>query len=151
MATLLFTIEVARPPAVVFDLIADLAGYRAWLPPSRVFSEVIQLNSGPVKLGTAYVDRGPSLVFQGEVIDFEPPTLLTFYQATRSSVLMFDAGMNINIDYTLHQTAAGTCVERTLTLDTLGIFTLLQPLLRRALRQENERILQRMKAHLEAA
>jgi hypothetical protein len=38
-----------------------------------------------------------------------------------------------------------------LTLDTLGVFTLLQPLLRGAIRQENERILQRMKAHLGTA
>lgn len=151
MATMHSAVDIARQPNEVFDLIADLAHYGAWLPPSRTFSNVIQLNSGPVKLGTAYVDQGPSLVFHGEVIEFQPPARMTFYQATRSSVLTFNAGMNITIDYGLHPIRAGTRVERMLTLDTLGFFTLLQPLLRRAIRQENERVLQRMKTHLGTA
>jgi hypothetical protein len=109
----------------------------------------VQLNSGPVKLGTAYMDGGPSLTFHGEVTCLEPHTRVAFYQASRSKLWAFNVGMDIEIEYALQPANGGTHVERTLTLDTSGIFTLGQPLLRRAIRQENERILARMKQVLE--
>ncbi len=151
MAMMQFTIDIASPPKAVWDLITNLRQYDLWLPPSRTFNTVVQLNSGPVKVGTAYMDGGPSLTFHGEVTQLEPYTHIAFYQASRSKLWAFDVGMDIEIEYALQPTGTGTHVERTLTLDTSGIFTLGQPLLRRAIRQENERILARMKAYLEAA
>ncbi len=149
MATMQFGIDIASPPKAVWDLITNLRQYDVWLPPSRAFNTVVQLNSGPVKVGTAYMDGGPSLTFHGEVTQLEPYTRIAFYQASRSKAWAFDVGMDIEIEYVLQPAGTGTHVERTLTLDTSGIFTLGQPLLRRAIRQENERILARMKAHLE--
>ena len=151
MATMQFTIDIASPPKAVWDLITNLRQYDVWLPPSRTFNTVVQLNSGPVKVGTAYMDGGPSLTFHGEVTRLEPYTRIAFYQASRSKLWAFDVGMDLEIEYALQPTNAGTHVERTLTLDTSGIFTLGQPLLRRGIRQENKRILACMKAYLEAA
>ena len=151
MATLQFTIDIASPPKAVWDLITNLRRYDVWLPPSRAFRTIIQLNSGPVKVGTAYMDGGPSLTFHGEVTHLEPHTRVAFYQASRSKLWAFDVGMDVEIEYVLQPIDGGTHVQRMLTLDTSGIFTLAQPLLLRVIRQENERILARMKAHLEAA
>lgn len=150
MATMHFTIDIARPPKAVWDLITNLRQYDVWLPPSRAFRTVVQLNSGPVRVGTAYMDGGPSLTFHGEVMHLEPYARVVFYQATRSKLWSFNVGMDVEINYLLQPASTGTHVERTLTFDTSGIFTPLQPLLRRALRQENERILARMKTYLEA-
>jgi len=151
MATLQFGIEIASPPKAVWDLITDLRHYNVWLPPSRAFKTVVQLNSGPVKVGTAYMDGGPSLTFHGEVTRLQPHTRVAFYQASRSKLWAFNVGMDVEIEYTLRPTNTGTHVERMLTLGTSGIFTLGQPLLRRIVGQENKRILVRMKAYLEAA
>ncbi len=149
MPTLQFTIDIASPPKAVWDLITDLRHYDRWLTPSRAFRTVVQLNSGPVKLGTAYMDGGPSLTFHGEVTHLQPYTRVAFYQASRSKLWGFNVGMDVEIEYVLQPIEDGTHVQRTLTLDTSGIFTLGQPLLRRVVGQENERILARMKAHLE--
>jgi len=149
MATMQFGIDIASPPKAVWDLITNLRQYDMWLPPSRTFNTVVQLNSGPVKVGTAYMDGGPSLTFHGEVTQLEPYTRIAFYQATRSKLWAFDVGMDIEIRYVLQPRGTGTHVERTLTLDTSGIFMPLQQQLRSVIRQENERILARMKAHLE--
>lgn len=151
MATLQFAIDIASPPPAVWDLITNLRQYDVWLPPSRAFRTVVQLNSGPVKAGTAYMDGGPSLTFHGEVTHLEPHTRVVFYQASRSKLWAFNVGMDVEIEYALQPTSIGTHVERTLTLDTSGLFTLGQPMIRRAIRQENERILACMKAHLEGA
>jgi len=149
MATLQFGIDIACSPKAVWDLIVDLRHYDRWLPPSPTFRTIVQLNSGPVKLGTAYMDGGPSLTFHGEVTHLEPYTRVAFLQASRSKLWAFNVGIDVEIEYVLQPTNGGTHVERTITLDTSGLFTLGQPLLRHALRQENDRILARMKAYLE--
>lgn len=149
MATLRFTTDIASPPAAVWEVITNLRRYDVWLPPSRAFNTVVQLNSGPVKVGTAYMDGGPSLTFQGEVTQLEPYTRVAFYQASRSKLWRFDVGMDIEINYVLQPTNAGTHVQRTVTLETSRLFTLGQPLVLRLIRQENKRILACMKAHLE--
>lgn len=150
MPDLRFTTDIACPPETVFALINDLTRYSTWLPSSSVFGKVAQLTNGPVGLGTAYVDQGPSLAFQGEVIQWRPPAQLTFYQASRSRLFVFDAGLNITIEYVLYPTSDGTRVERTLQLETQGAFTPLRPLLMRGTRSESQRILQHMKSHLES-
>jgi carbon monoxide dehydrogenase subunit G len=150
MPTMQFAIDIDRPAEAVFGLITDLARYRTWLPPSNSFSNVAQLSSGPVVLGTPYIDTGPSAVFQGEVTQFRPHTHVTFYQASRFNLLTFNVGMNICIDYTLHEKDGGTHVIRNLALDLLGVLRLIQPVLLRTIRNENERILRTMKTYLEA-
>ena len=145
-----FSIVINRPIDRVFHLISDLSNYSKWLPPSHVFSEVTQISNEPIKIGTTYIDQGSSIVMQGNIVEFNPPFHITFCQENKSKLLMFNAGMDIKIQYSLETAKNGTQVTRDFTLHVLGILNLIQPVLVNTIRKENERILQVMKNHLEA-
>src|SRR5215469_15796599 len=57
-ARLRFTCQIAGPPEVVFDLIADLPNYGRWLPDSSAFGGTVDVTPYPVRLGTTYVEAG---------------------------------------------------------------------------------------------
>ncbi|GHO62623.1 hypothetical protein KSC_015150 [Ktedonobacter sp. SOSP1-52] len=144
MAKLRFTIFIQRSPETVYKVLADLRGYKSWLPSSNLFRETTVTTDGPVQVGTAYVDKGPSSEMQGEVTALKPHSHIVFHQAARKGML------DIYVRYTLQPKEGGTQVVRELKLRTKGLVALLQPVLVRAIRKENERILQRLKWYLEA-
>jgi hypothetical protein len=48
-----FTTQIAGPPEVVFDLVADMPNYGRWLPGSDAFGGTVNVTPYPVRLGTA--------------------------------------------------------------------------------------------------
>jgi uncharacterized protein YndB with AHSA1/START domain len=150
MPRLHFEISIRRSPETVFQLLSDLSGYRSWLPPSRLYSQTTAISDQPIKAGTTYSDKGPSLEMQGEVTEFEPLSHLAFRQSAQLEQAWFRGRLDIRIRYTLHPIENGTRVIRDCRISTYGMLTLLQPILLMAIRRENERILHRMKWYLEA-
>lgn len=150
MSDMHFAIVVNRPVEAVFQLIADLPHYGQWLPSAGAFSAVSTVSDNPIKLGTTYVDNGTSTVMQGQITVFEPPNRITFRQNARFQRFIFSGGLHVQIQYTLAATNSGTQVKRDTTVEVLRILKLLQPVVLRTIRKENERILQKMKAYLEA-
>ena len=138
------TVEIGRPPEVVFDLIADIPGYSRWLPSSGNYSGTVDVSESPVKLGTTYLDTNPVNRMNGEVTAYQPPARITFHQATPKP------GMDVTVRYELSSTAEGTHLERTTSVRTGGVLRLLQPIVVRRTRQENQRTLAALKAYLEA-
>lgn len=145
------SIVINRSLQAVFDLIADLANYDKWLPSVNTFGAVTDISDSPIRLGTAYVDKGQSITMTGKVTQFEPPTRLAFQQITRLKLLIFPAGLDIDIQYTLTPLAAanGTRVVRDQTVQIRGPLKLAESAVMKRIKTENERILQAMKTYLE--
>lgn len=141
---------IRRSPETVFQLLSDLSGYRSWLPPSRLYRQTTAISDHPITVGTTYSDRGPFGEMRGEVTEFEPSSRLAFRQSGYFRQGLLRGGLDIRIQYALRPVEDGTQVIRDCRLYTSGMLTLLQPVLLRAIRQENERLLHRMKWYLEA-
>jgi len=145
-----FTTTIKRPAEAVFNLIADLPNYNRWLSPSNLFAQTMQISDNPIKLGSTYLDQGPQSTMQGKITEFQPPTRLTFFQTTQFKLLIFPAGLDIEIQYVLENIDNGTRVNRNTTVNPKGIARLAQPILLNSIKAENERILRVMKAYLES-
>ena len=143
MPELHFSTDINCPAEDVFKLIADLAHYSRWLPPSGTYAETLDISESPVKAGSTYVDRNRLNTMYGTVPECMPNSRIVFHQATKGPSL------DITAAYNLTPTGAGTRVERTTTILTSGWLRLLQPFIVRSTGRENERLLQIMKAYLE--
>ena len=146
-----FHIAVARSIETVFELISDLSGYKAWLPSSELFTEVVDISDYPVKVGTTYGDKGATTTMRGEVVAMEPPRIIAFRQTTHIERAFLSGELTISIRYQLEAIGGGeTQITRELHMHTTGLLTVARPLLIMAIRKENERILQSMKIYLES-
>lgn len=143
MPELHFSVDINRPPEAVFNLIADVAHYSRWLPPSKTYVETLDLSDSPIKQGTTYVDKNASNVMRGEVSECTPYSRIVFHQATK------DRSLDITIHYDFAAKGKGTHLARTVTIATGGILRLLQPIVVSRTRQENQRLIGAMKAYLE--
>jgi len=148
-AHLRFTSQIAGPPEVVFDLVADLPNYGRWLPDSSAFGGTVDVTPYPVKLGTAYLDAGP-IQKPGKVIEFDRPRHIGFQHTVmiRSPI---KTDVEARIRYTLQASQGGTAVLRELDLviDLRGPLKLLRPALLWGFRKENVRTLACLKRYVE--
>ena len=138
------SVDIQRPPEAVFNLLADIAHYSQWLPPSQTYIETTNISDMPIKQGTTYVDRNTTGDMQGDVREYQPYSRIVFHQVGKNP------NIEITADYRLTPIVQGTRLERTTILVVSGIFRLIQPIAARRTRAENERTLQTLKAYLEA-
>jgi len=144
MPDLHLSTEINRPAEDVFNLVADLAHYSRWLPPSKTYMETSEISDTPIKQGTTYVDKNTSNTMHGEIREFAPYSRIVFHQTSKGRDL------DITARYDLSPHGNGTHLARTVTISTAGILRLLQPIVVSRTRQENLRLLDALKAHLEA-
>jgi len=76
--------ELARvvhaPVADVFDRLADIEGYRDWMPRrGSIYRGSEKTSPGPVGVGTTFLDRTSVGPAPGEVVEFERPTRLVYH------------------------------------------------------------------------
>jgi uncharacterized protein YndB with AHSA1/START domain len=144
MADIHLSVDIQRPPEDVFNLLADIAHYQRWLPPSKTYIETTDISDMPIKQGTTYVDKNTNGVMMGTVQEYQPNSLIVFHQV----------GKNPNVDitarYELSPKGQGTHLERTTMMSMSGLWRLLQPIAARQVQAENERTLNTLKAYLEA-
>jgi hypothetical protein len=149
-AHLRFTSQIAGPPQVVFDLVADLPNYGRWLPNSSAFGGTVNVTPYPVRLGTTYLDAGP-IEKPGKVTEFDPPRHIGFHHT-----VMIRSPLRIDVDarirYAFESNQGGTAVLRELDLayDLRGPLRLLTPALVWGFRKENVRTLAHLKRYVEA-
>jgi len=99
MPDLHFSTEINCPAEDVFNLIADLAHYSQWLPPSNTYAETLDISESPVKVGSTYVDKNRLNTTYGDVPECAPYSRIVFHQATKRP------GLDITATYDLTPTS----------------------------------------------
>jgi len=147
-----YVLEIAAPPELLFELLADLPGYRRWLPESDRFSRT-DAEPYPVGLGTRYRDGRPDepgKEWWGTVTGYRPPGSLDFQHGI--AVRQLRAAIDVHFHYSLEPAAHGTRVSRWLVLD-ISMPWLLRPLralVTRSFDRENVRTLAALRAYAES-
>ena len=150
MIALHWETEIRGSAERIFALLADLRGYDRWLPGSSAFRGTNSISAGPIGVGTTYVEPGPLGVRHGRVTEFVPPTRLAFEQPmTLRPNAMGVLGIRLFVN--LMPGADGVHVRRDLQLDPQGPVKLIMPLVLRAFRAENERMMRVLKDYAERA
>ena len=149
MSDLHFTILINSSAETIFELLADFAHYDRWLPGSESFGSITEITPLPVGLGTTYIDAGPSGVRHGKVIEYEPPTRISFHQPMQVKQGPLSGTIDIQLRQILAQEGQQTRVSRELTFQLHGLLRAAQPLILAAFRKENERMLQALKQYIE--
>ena len=150
MIALHWETEIRGSAERIFALLADLRGYDRWLPGSSAFRGTNSISAGPIGVGTTYVEPGPLGVRHGRVTEFVPPTRLAFEQpmTLRPNAM---GVLGIRLFMNLMPGADGVHVRRDLQLDPQGPVKLIMPLVLRAFRAENERMMRVLKDYAERA
>ena len=145
-----FTSQIAGPPELIFDLVADMPNYGRWLPDSDVFGGTVNVTPYPVRLGTTYVDAGP-VEKPGKVTEFDPPKHISFHHTVQVRQKLLNTDIDARIRYTLTPKDGGTFVLRELDLvmDLPAIYRLASPFILRSFRKENVRTLACLKQYVE--
>lgn len=149
MPVLHFSTLIEGSAETIFALIADLAHYDRWLPGSNSFGEITQITPLPVGLGTTYIDAGATGIRHGEVTEYSPPTHISFHQPMQVKQGLLSGTIDIRLRYTLEQVEQTIPVNRDLTFKIHGLLRVAQPLVIRAFRRENERVLLALKQYVE--
>ena len=76
-------IVIQRPLSEVFGRLADLPEYGEWMHRTGLFRECGLTSEVPIREGTTYVDSTRMGRFDGEVIEFVPPTRIAFRETLR--------------------------------------------------------------------
>ena len=150
MIELRFERRIRADAERVFALLADLRGYDRWLPPSAAFHGTTRISGGPIGVGTTYVEQSPAGVRHGRVTALVRPTRLDFEQPmTLKPAILGEVG--IKLFHTLGQEPESVLLLRRLELTPRGPVTWLMPLVIRAFRAENERMMTLLAAFAEDA
>jgi uncharacterized protein YndB with AHSA1/START domain len=148
MAQLHFETEIRGSPEAIFETIADLNGYHRWLGGSDSFESITEISPLPPGVGTTYVDAGPAGIRRGTITEFDPPATIVFHQPMNVSGPIRGT-IDIHVRCTLVQRGEVTQLTRDLTIQPKGLLMLAQPIVLRAFRRENERMLAALKRYIE--
>jgi uncharacterized protein YndB with AHSA1/START domain len=142
--------EIRAKADVVFSLLAELRDYHRWLPGSMAFYGTTQISAGPIGVGTTYIEPGPLGTRHGTITRFERPTHLDFEQpmTLRPKVLGL---IGIRLFHTLTQASDSVHVLRVVQLSPQGLVKFVMPLVVRAFRVENDRMMKMLKEFAENA
>lgn len=132
MAVIAFELSrvIDAPIEQVFDRLADIEAYNAWMPrKGSIFRSTQQTSPGEPQLGTTYLDRTAVGDTPGDITEFERPTRLVFH--------WWDTGRNSRISmqgwpgYTLEPRDDGSTLVRHLArMEVSGARRLAVPLYR---------------------
>lgn len=142
-----FERTINRSPGDVFARLADIDGYRDWLPRSFIFKGGGLTRPGEtIRFGTEFVDRTPFGSFHGRVTEFDPPRKIGFEQRlTRFGKPVFDARPS----YVLETTSDGTRVRHIAEGELYWINTIAEPLVQRLASSERRRTIDALKKSFE--
>ena len=71
---------VDAPIDAVFDRLADIEGYNAWMPrKGSILRSTEQTSPGEPGLGTTFIDRTSAGTVPGDIVAFERPTRIDFH------------------------------------------------------------------------
>jgi hypothetical protein len=123
-----------------------------WPPGSEAFGGTTEVSPYPVRLGTTYLDAGPAGQRPGSVTGYDPPKSIAFHHTMLVKRGPLTVDVDVHIRYTLEPGEGATSVIRALdlTIQIPGLLKAATPLVARAFRKENLRILAELKRYVEA-
>jgi uncharacterized protein YndB with AHSA1/START domain len=139
-----FKADIHASAERVFSLLAELRDYDRWLPRSSAFNGTHRISEGPIAVGTTYVEPGPLGVRHGTVTELVRPTRLSFHQPMTMRP-RFLGVIDIHLTHTIAPHADFVSLLRVVSLTPHGAVTLAMPLVVRAFRVENERMMRTLK------
>ncbi len=134
MITLHWKADIRASAERVFSLLAELRDYDRWLPRSSAFRGTDNISEGPIAVGTTYVEPGPLRVRHGKVIEFVPPTSLSFEQPMTMKPKALGV-IGIRLRHTLIPGVDTVHLRRELQLDPHGPVKFAMPLVVLAFRR----------------
>ena len=137
-------LEIARPPAAIFDALTRLGALRERIGTSGTYGGTVDVSHDPVRLGSTYVDRTPIGRLRGEVRELEADRRVVFQQATERGDL------DVRITYQLEPAPSGTRLLRTGEITTRRWLAIVHPIVLWTTRAENRRTMRSLKAAIEA-
>jgi uncharacterized protein YndB with AHSA1/START domain len=138
---------IDRPISDVFALLADLDGYKTWMPRTGLFRRSGQTSDGPLGPGTTYFDATRMGTFRGEVTDYEPSARIGF----RETLTWFGSRlMEARPSYALEADRDTTIVHHVAEGELFGVMRLMKPIAARLARSERTRTVESLKRSLES-
>ena len=89
--------DIAAPIADVFARLIDIPGYASWLSHESASRSCTLTSTGPISVGTTYVDQTKDGPMFGEVVELEEPTRVVFRQRLRKLGLSVDVALQTNV------------------------------------------------------
>ncbi len=115
---------IQRPVSEVFERLADLPGYGGWMHRTGLFRGCSLTSEVPIRKGTTYVDSTRMGRFDGEVIEFVPPTRIAF----RETLRWFGSPMTqARPEYTLEGDETQTIVHHVAVGELYGWMRFMKP------------------------
>lgn len=137
MAAVEFALQrsVPAPVDAVFARLADIEGHNDWMPGKRSIHKRSRMtSSGPVGVGTTYVDETAFGKAPGEVLEHDPPRRLVYHWRQLVLGRVTAEGW---LGYTLEPaTGGGTDLRHDARLQTYGLYRPATPMLRRIAMRE---------------
>jgi uncharacterized protein YndB with AHSA1/START domain len=134
---------IDRPIEEVFDRLADIDGYRAWMPQNGLFRDSESVAGDTSGVGTEFRDITRMGVLPGRVTDFERPHRIAFHQVLRrGGKVVFDSRPS----YELEAAGEGTIVHHHAEGELHGLLRLFEPFARLMARRERTRTVEALKA-----
>jgi uncharacterized protein YndB with AHSA1/START domain len=138
---------IDRPIGDVFARLADLGGYTRWMHRTGLFRRTWQTSAGPFEVGTAYRDATRMGTFDGEVVDYEPPTRVGF----RETLRWFGSDLTeARADYILESHGDETIVRHVAEGELFGVMRLMKPFAALLAKSERSRTIASLKRSLES-
>ena len=138
---------IRAPMSEVFERLADLQGYGAWMHHTGLFRECVLTSEAPIGQGTTYVDSTRMGRFDGEVIEFVPPTRIAFQETLR----WFGSPMTqARPEYTLEGEESETIVHHVAVGQLYGWMRLMKPAAAWMANRERSSTLDSLKRSLES-
>lgn len=138
--------DIDAPLADVFARLIDIPGYASWLPEKSESRGGKLTSSGPVRVGTTYIDdtkHGPET---GEVVELEEPTRVVFRQRFSKLGLTIEEKLHT---YVLEATNGGTSVHYRFNWKMRGPLRLLEKFGARLATKERNIVFDALKASFE--
>jgi uncharacterized protein YndB with AHSA1/START domain len=138
---------IQRPVSEVFERLADLPGYGGWMHRTGLFRGCRLTSEVPIRQGTTYVDSTRMGRFDGEVIEFVPPTRIAF----RETLRWFGSPMTqARPEYTLEGDETQTIVHHVAVGELYGWMRFMKPAAAWMANRERSRTLNSLKRSLES-
>lgn len=131
-----------------FDCLADISGFRDWMPQNGLYRNCEQTSEGEAQKGTTYYDRSIMGKLLGVVVAFDRPKEIEYQQNLRWFGIPV---MESRPRYVLEATEKGTRLYHTGEVRLFGVFGLFKTLAKKLAWNERSRVVKALKKKLESS